>query len=249
MLEYDRSKRKWILYTRDGSRILGTHKTKKDALRQERAITAREKGYRIYYHGTNNLLEGLNRESEIFLAADTSGATFTAASVGPYGARYIYEVYVPLDLVVFDPRSVFRDEEKAQTMAAYLEDLKIMEEEELEESYYDYYPDLTPDSAVEYFFDKGNYTDIGLQIMDACGGWSDVSKMYWTFVFLWPNSPMLGRYESCLKSFGYEGRFEQEEEMSAYAETKDCSLCVFDQRKCILGEMEDRSLSEEWRSS
>jgi hypothetical protein len=38
MLEYDRSKRKWILYTRDGSRILGTHKTKKDALRQERAI-------------------------------------------------------------------------------------------------------------------------------------------------------------------------------------------------------------------
>lgn len=38
MLEYDRSKRKWVLYTRDGSRILGTHKTKKDALRQERAI-------------------------------------------------------------------------------------------------------------------------------------------------------------------------------------------------------------------
>ena len=38
MIEYSKKKRKWILYTHDGSRILGTHDTYEDALRQERAI-------------------------------------------------------------------------------------------------------------------------------------------------------------------------------------------------------------------
>jgi hypothetical protein len=32
----------WVLYTSDGSRVLGRHKTKEEALRQERAIKARE---------------------------------------------------------------------------------------------------------------------------------------------------------------------------------------------------------------
>lgn len=38
MIEYSKKKRKWILYTHDGSRILGTHDTYEDTLRQERAI-------------------------------------------------------------------------------------------------------------------------------------------------------------------------------------------------------------------
>jgi hypothetical protein len=33
---------KWVLYTRDGDRVLGTHDSKADALRQERAILASE---------------------------------------------------------------------------------------------------------------------------------------------------------------------------------------------------------------
>lgn len=42
--------KKWILYTSDGSRILGHHPTKAAALRQERAITiskARAAGHKI----------------------------------------------------------------------------------------------------------------------------------------------------------------------------------------------------------
>jgi len=31
---------KWILYTKDGSRVLGRHSSKLDALKQERAIQA-----------------------------------------------------------------------------------------------------------------------------------------------------------------------------------------------------------------
>ena len=31
---------KWVLYTRDGGRVLGRHGTKKEALAQERAIKA-----------------------------------------------------------------------------------------------------------------------------------------------------------------------------------------------------------------
>lgn len=34
----------WVLYTSDGKRVLGRHKTKKDALAQERAIQMRKKG-------------------------------------------------------------------------------------------------------------------------------------------------------------------------------------------------------------
>ncbi len=40
----------WILYTSDGSRILGRHKTRADAVRQERAINiskARRAGHHI----------------------------------------------------------------------------------------------------------------------------------------------------------------------------------------------------------
>jgi len=33
---------KWCLYTKDGSKILGKHDTKKDAIGQERAIYANE---------------------------------------------------------------------------------------------------------------------------------------------------------------------------------------------------------------
>lgn len=35
---------KYILYTKDGSRKLGTHKTKAGALRQERAVQASKHG-------------------------------------------------------------------------------------------------------------------------------------------------------------------------------------------------------------
>jgi len=38
MIRHDKRKRKWVLYTRDGSRVLGTHDTYEEALRQERAI-------------------------------------------------------------------------------------------------------------------------------------------------------------------------------------------------------------------
>ena len=38
MLKYDKRKKSWILYTSDGSRILGEHESREDALRQERAI-------------------------------------------------------------------------------------------------------------------------------------------------------------------------------------------------------------------
>lgn len=34
---------KYILYNRDGSRKLGTHRTKRDALAQEQAIKARKR--------------------------------------------------------------------------------------------------------------------------------------------------------------------------------------------------------------
>jgi hypothetical protein len=40
----------WALYTRNGQRVLGMHKTKRDAVSQERAINiakARAAGYRI----------------------------------------------------------------------------------------------------------------------------------------------------------------------------------------------------------
>lgn len=42
--------RQWVLYTSDGSRVLGRHKTRADAVRQERAINiskARAAGHRI----------------------------------------------------------------------------------------------------------------------------------------------------------------------------------------------------------
>ncbi len=32
---------KWVLYTKDGKRVLGTHSTKREALAQERAIKAK----------------------------------------------------------------------------------------------------------------------------------------------------------------------------------------------------------------
>jgi len=38
MLKYDKRKKAWVLYTSDGSRILGEHESREDALRQERAI-------------------------------------------------------------------------------------------------------------------------------------------------------------------------------------------------------------------
>ena len=38
MIRFDKHKDKYILYTHDGSRVLGTHNTYKEALRQERAI-------------------------------------------------------------------------------------------------------------------------------------------------------------------------------------------------------------------
>ncbi|MHA1961971.1 MAG: pentapeptide repeat-containing protein [Candidatus Thorarchaeota archaeon] len=38
MIEYDSQSKKWILYTSDGSRVLGRHDTYEKALRQERAI-------------------------------------------------------------------------------------------------------------------------------------------------------------------------------------------------------------------
>jgi len=31
---------KWVLYTKDGDRVLGRHETKKEAIAQERAIKA-----------------------------------------------------------------------------------------------------------------------------------------------------------------------------------------------------------------
>lgn len=34
----------WVLYTSDGKRVLGKHKTKKEAQAQERAIQARRLG-------------------------------------------------------------------------------------------------------------------------------------------------------------------------------------------------------------
>lgn len=42
--------KKWVLYTSDGKRVLGTHKTKKEAESQEAAINiskARAAGHRI----------------------------------------------------------------------------------------------------------------------------------------------------------------------------------------------------------
>ena len=38
MIVYNKKKHKWLLYTHDGSRVLGTHETYDQALRQERAI-------------------------------------------------------------------------------------------------------------------------------------------------------------------------------------------------------------------
>lgn len=35
---------RWILYTKDGKRVLGRHRTKKEAEAQERAIQARKRG-------------------------------------------------------------------------------------------------------------------------------------------------------------------------------------------------------------
>lgn len=40
----------WVLYTSDGSRVLGRHETRADAVRQERAVNlskARAAGHRI----------------------------------------------------------------------------------------------------------------------------------------------------------------------------------------------------------
>jgi hypothetical protein len=40
----------WVLYTKDGSRVLGRHKTRAEAVRQERAVNiskARAAGHRI----------------------------------------------------------------------------------------------------------------------------------------------------------------------------------------------------------
>ena len=34
---------KWILYTKDGSRVLGRHRTKAEAEAQERAVRARKR--------------------------------------------------------------------------------------------------------------------------------------------------------------------------------------------------------------
>ena len=36
--------KKWILYTHDGKKRLGTHNSREEALRQERAIQARKHG-------------------------------------------------------------------------------------------------------------------------------------------------------------------------------------------------------------
>lgn len=41
---------KWVLYTHDGTKVLGTHKTKKEAVAQEAAINiskARAAGHKI----------------------------------------------------------------------------------------------------------------------------------------------------------------------------------------------------------
>ena len=38
MIKENKKTKKWILYTQDGSRVLGTHDTYEQALRQERAI-------------------------------------------------------------------------------------------------------------------------------------------------------------------------------------------------------------------
>lgn len=39
-----KSGKKWILYTKDGKRKLGTHDTREEALAQERAIMANKGG-------------------------------------------------------------------------------------------------------------------------------------------------------------------------------------------------------------
>lgn len=78
MIEYSKKKDKYILYTHDGSRVLGTHDTYEQALRQERAIQwskhhrknpklngslckldkngylLNSKGTNIWYHGSGN---------------------------------------------------------------------------------------------------------------------------------------------------------------------------------------------------
>ena len=36
--------KKWVLYTRDGSRVLGRHDTQEEALGQERAIQSSKRG-------------------------------------------------------------------------------------------------------------------------------------------------------------------------------------------------------------
>jgi len=93
MLEYDRSKRKWVLYTRDGSRILGTHKTKKDALRQERAILWSQSKRKNPYPHFMDCTEALTALIAIFSDDVEDQKRLTIEHVnslksGPYGRLY-----------------------------------------------------------------------------------------------------------------------------------------------------------------
>lgn len=183
-----------------------------------------------YYHATSREIANLDKDVEIFLAPDEDTASYTSAS----GSTYVYEVYVPADLIIFEPISVFQDHDKARKMAAYLENIQHLDEEELNDLYG--HKAINHESATAYFNTRANYTDLGLKIMDACEAWGDAQSIYWTFVMSWPSTRTLGRYISCLQSFGYEGRFEQESSMTPYFE-EDYSLCVFNQSSCRLGRL------------
>jgi len=196
---------------------------------------AKNKTFRKMYHATPNKLESLDRSVEIYLAPDISIAKTTAALGGSpdLSQFYVYEVYYPLALKIFNPRSIFRDTEEAQEITSFL-DLYLdglYEYEDLE----DYNFDVS--FAIQYFKDRANYTDEGFEILKSCGENLAIEQIMETFVMLYPSTKILGRNNSCLLSFGYQGRFEQETELNAWVEIEDCSVCVFDQRLCTLGDL------------
>jgi hypothetical protein len=132
-------------------------------------------------------------------------------------------------LKIFNPRSIFRDTEEAQDIASFLDE--YFNDGDLE----DYNFDVS--FAIQYFKDRANYTDEGFEILKSCGEDLAIEQIMETFVMLYPNTKILGRYNSCLLSFGYQGRFEQERELNNWVEIEDCSVCVFDQRLCKLGNL------------
>ena len=190
--------------------------------------------FRKMYHATPNKLTSLDRDNEIYLAPNIATANFTAARGGT--DPYVYEVYYPTSLNLFNPRSMFKDGVEAQEVASFLQSYQDGFDEDLE------FYDFAFDFAIGYFTDMENYTSEGLRILNSCGVLETetdlaIEQIINAFVMLYPSTEILGRNNSCLLSFGYQGRFEQEIELNAWVEIDDCSVCVFDQRLCKLGDL------------